>query len=68
MDKKKCKYCKTTFNIKEWHTEEEKEMCFSCRCLEGIIKSLAISISIINIYNQKSKDYWAQKINSILNS
>ena len=62
----KCKYCKASFPEKEWHTEEEKEMCFSCRCIEGVVKGMGISISLMGMYGKKSKDYWSGKLKSIL--
>lgn len=65
MKANKCKYCGYRFTPKEWHEEHEKETCFSCRCLSGLVKSIQVAMAFQR-YNQQSKDYWSKQIDKIL--
>ena len=67
MKTTKCKYCKTRFNQKEWHTEKEIGLCFTCRVNYDNINALAKVLESNYIGGKKSNEYWAGKINQILN-
>tara|TARA_R100000656_G_scaffold16773_1_gene15870 strand:+ start:2117 stop:2347 length:231 start_codon:yes stop_codon:yes gene_type:complete len=57
-----CKYCGHKFRKREWHTEEEKEVCFGCKTPLSMLTAMKLGISF-GKGSQKSKDYWIEQFN-----
>lgn len=63
---KKCKYCSNYFKGQSWHTEEGKDTCFSCRFMKDTLSAFCLSLNPIKPFSKKSREYWQNKIKSIL--